>query len=189
MQLGLRQIVFMLVLLAMPLAAYYFVFMPRNRQIDEARREIQQKQEKLRQLETATRTVDDLGEQIDKLTETIRVFEEKLPAEREVEVILQQVWELAAKHRLTPRSIRTDKPCATSQYTELPIKLIIVGNFDGFYSFLLDLAQMRRITRTPKMKLVKLNGVEGQMQADMMLSIFYEAQTADRPGGGGESKS
>ena len=51
-----------------------------------------------------------MGEEIDKLSEAITVFEQKLPAEREVEVILKQVWELAAKHDLTPKSIRTDKP-------------------------------------------------------------------------------
>lgn len=184
MQLGLRQFLFIIVLLAMPVANYYVVFQPRNAQIAAARAEIQRKQDKLAALERATRNSEDLGAEIEKLTSTIQRIEERLPAEHEVEVILQQVWELATRHELTPRSIRTDKPHATAQYTEQPIKLVIIGDFDGFYGFLLDLAKMKRITRMPRMKLVKTEREEGQMQANLLLSIFYEARAPKGDGAG-----
>lgn len=176
MQFGLRQLIFMLLLLAMPAAAYFFVFKPRTVQISEAQRDIARKQTKLKQLKAATKNIDDLGKEIEKLSLSIDLFEQKLPVKREVEVVLQQVWNLATKHHLAPKSIRTDKTLTMSQYAELPIKLVILGDFDGFYSFLLDLARFSRITRMPKMKLTKINGEEGNMQADVLLSIFYEPQ-------------
>ena len=176
MRFGMREFIFVLLLLAMPVAAYFFVFEPRNVQIAEARGEIQQKQLKLAQLEAATRDIADLGQEIDKLSEAVSLFEQKLPAEREVEVILKQVWELAAKHDLKPKSVRTDKPIKNAQYAEMPIKMTILGNFDGFYSFLLELEKMRRVTRTPEMKLKKIPNQEGQMQADVVLSIFFDPQ-------------
>ena len=182
MNFGLRQLIFMLLLLGMPVAAYFSVFAPRNQQIAEARLEIQRKQAKLRQLETATRSIEDLGEEIDKLSDAIDLFEQKLPAEREVEVMLRRVWELAARHRLTPKSIRTDKPVISAQHAELPIKMMIVGDFDGFYSFLIELEQLRRVTRVPQMNLSKLKGEQGQMQAQILLSIFYESQSDDQGG-------
>ena len=175
MRFGIRQLIFFLLLLGMPVAAYFFVFAPRNVQIAEARAEIQRKQTKLDQLEKATRNIEDLGLEIDKLSEAIDMFEQKLPAEREVEVVLQQIWQMAARHGLTPKSIRTDKPVTLSQYSELPIKIVIIGDFDGFYSFLLDLEKLRRITRTSKMTLTKNKKEEGKMKADFMLSIFYES--------------
>ena len=178
MRFGLRQLIFMLLLLAMPVAAHFYVFKPRSAQITEARREVVRKESKLKQLKAATKNIDDLGDEIDKLSSSIDLFEQKLPAKREVEVILQQVWNLASKHQLTPKSIRTDKPRTTSQYAELPIKLVIVGDFDGFYSFLLDLARLSRITRMPKMKLAKTNREEGKMQADVLLNIFYDPHQA-----------
>ncbi|MCC7193073.1 MAG: type 4a pilus biogenesis protein PilO [Phycisphaeraceae bacterium] len=185
MRFGMREMLFLLVLLALPAASYFFVFEPRNKQINEARREVKQKQAKLEQLEAATRNIADLGVEIDKLSEAIQVFEQKLPAEREVEVILKQVWELAARHNLTPKSIRTDKPVPAAGYSELPIRLTILGDFDGFYSFLLDLEKLKRITRMPQMTVKKIPPQEGQMQADFVLSIFFEAQNrGDDPGKG-----
>ncbi len=181
MRFCIRQLIFVVLLMAMPVAAYVMVFNPRNEQIAAARHEIQLKQSKLTQLEKATRSISDLGQEIDKLSDVIALFEQKLPAEREVEVILHQVWKLAARHQLTLKSIRTDKPVIANQYAELPIKVIIVGNFDGFYSFLIDLEKLRRITRMPRMKLIRDKKKDGQMQAEILLSIFYESKVAALP--------
>ena len=175
-RLGLREGAFVLLLLAMPLAAWMLVFQPRAEAMAQARVEITQKQAKLEQLGQATAVIDDLGGEIDKLTAAIELFEQKLPAQREVEVILKEVWELAAEHDLTPKSIRTDKIVPAAGYAELPIKMVIVGDFDGFYSFLRELGELPRITQVPSMKLKKLDGQEGHMQAEMVLSIFFEAQ-------------
>lgn len=182
MRFGIREVVFLLVLLAMPVAAWYWVFLPENQKIAEARREIIAKQAKLRQLEAATRQIADLSAEIDKLTEAIDVFEAKLPAEKEVEVILKEVWQLADKHGLKPRSVRTDKPIKSARYSELPLKMVIVGDFDGYYQFLLDLERLSRITRVHQMTLKKLKDAdEGQMEASFTLSIFFEPQ--DEPAG------
>ena len=121
-----------------------------------------------------------MGAEIDRLTESIEISEQKLPAEREVGVILKKVWELAAKHDLQPKSVRPDKAVSAAHYSELPIKMKILGDFDGFYSFLLDLEQLRRITRMPQMSLKKMKTVdEGQMTAEVILSIFFEKQDGD----------
>lgn len=188
MRFGTREMLFLVLLLAMPVAAYFFVFQPRNTQIAEARQEIAQKQEKLRQLEEHTRDMEDLGAQIDRLEQAIALFEQKLPAQQEVEVILKEVWELAARHGLTPKSVRTDKIVAAAQYAELPIELVIIGDFDGFYSFLLDMEKLQRITRMPQMKLQKLKDAEGAVQANLVLSIFFEGanrqQAATAPASG-----
>lgn len=185
MRLGIREIIFILLLLAMPVAAYFFVFEPRNEQITQARAEISSKQQKLAQLEAATMKINDLGSEIDKLSEAITVFEQKLPAERETEVILKEVWELAARHHLVPRSVRTDKTIDGPLYSTLPIQMSIVGNFDGFYSFLLDLEKLQRLTQIPRLNLQKVNNEEGHMKADMVLHIFFES----KPNSGSSSSS
>lgn len=177
MRFGLRETLFFLVLLAMPVATYYLVLLPKNQEIAQAREEMRRRQDKLRQLQVATRQIEDIGREIDKLTKAIDVFEAKLPAEKEVEVILKEVWQLAAKHNLKPRSIRTDKPIKNARYSELPLNMIIVGDFDGYYQFLLDLERLSRITRVTQMSLKKLSGdTEGQMEAAFKLSIYFEPQ-------------
>lgn len=176
MRFGTREIIFLLVLLAMPLAAYLVVFQPRSEQIAQAREEIRQKQAKLTQLESATRSFADLGQEIDKLSQAVALLEENLPAAREEQVVLKEVWELAARQKLTPKSIRTEKPVITAQYAELPIRIVIVGDFDGLYTFLGELSELRRITRMPQMLVKKVpSDEEGQVQADLVLSIYFEA--------------
>jgi len=175
--------VFVLLLLGMPAAAYFFVFEPRNQQIAEAEKEVRAKQAKLQKLEQATKSFDDLGAEIDELKAAINTIEQQLPAQREVDVILREVWELAAKHKLRPNSVRPDKPIEQQHYTELPIKLVIVGDFDGFYEFLLAVEDLPRITRMPEMKLQTLQGpdvADGSMKADLVLSIFFAGQRAQQ---------
>ena len=76
--------------------------------------------------------------------------------------------------------MRTDKPVTNARYTELPLKMVIVGDFDGYYSFLLDMERLSRITRIPEMKLEKLRkGEDGQMEAAFTLSIFFEPKAQE----------
>lgn len=176
MRFGTRELFFVILLLGMPLCAYYFVFAPWNRQISQARQEVQEKQTKLAQLQQATASIADLGTEIHRLSKAIAIFEKKLPAQRQVEVVLKEVWQLAAKHGLNPKSVRTDKIEPMAHYAELPIRMEIEGNFDGFYSFLLDLEKLPRITRMPVMHLSKVTkkGDDGQMKADIVLTIYFE---------------
>jgi type IV pilus assembly protein PilO len=175
MRFGLRELVFLMVLLGLPVAAYFFVFAPTNQQIEQVRRENSAKQAKLEQLQVA-RHIEDLGQEINKLAEAIDVFEAKLPAAKEVDVILQEVWNLATKRGLIQRSVRTDKAIHSPAYSELPIKMKINGDFTGFYGFLLDLERLSRITRIHDMRLRKLKDTEGHVEASFTLSIFFEPQ-------------
>jgi hypothetical protein len=55
--------------------------------------------------------------------------------------------------------------------------LSLQGNINGFYSFLLQLEKLQRITRVTQMDLQKINDRDGEMQARMTLSIFFEPDT------------
>jgi len=174
MQFGIREIAFVLLLLAVPVASYFFVFEPRATQIAEARAEISAKQAKLRELEAETKSIENLGSEIDMLRQAIDLWEQKLPAQRDIEVVLRDVWRLAEENDLTAKSVRTDKIVTTSHYAELPIKMTIIGEFSGFYRFLQEIEKLPRITRMPNMKLKKLDDEDSVMQADIVLSVFFE---------------
>ena len=57
---------------------------------------------------------------------------------------------------------------------EQPIRVELPGDFDGFYSFLLHLEQMPRITRIPDMELSRSRDNDGEMMAKFTLSIYYQ---------------
>jgi type IV pilus assembly protein PilO len=184
MRIGLRELIFFLVLAAMPLAAWFWPWntpitgLKRwNEQIAQARQQIRQKQQKLDRLETMEQRIEGLGQEIDKLSRAIKMFEKKLPAQRQSEVVLEKVTRLAEKHELTSESFRPKEIAPAAHYAELPIRLKITGDFDGFYSFLLDVEKLPRITRIPDMQVEKLDkeSNEGQARATMTLSIFFES--------------
>lgn len=181
MRLGPREILFLLLLLAMPVAAYRFVFEPRNDQIHRARAQIAEKRQKLHKLHEAAARMQDVGQEIERMTQAVQLFEQKLPSRREEEVILKEVWETASRHGLVPRSIRTENAVTASHYAEIPLKMVITGDFDGFYSFMLDLEKMRRVTRLPQLRLEKKpDAGEGEVVAELVLNIFYDTKAADR---------
>lgn len=177
MRFGFREVLFVLLLLAVPVGAYLFVFEPRNKQIEEVREEIKRKQAKLEELEQATKKIPDLGEEIDRLTVAIDTIEQKLPDDRKLDELLRHVTDLATRHRLVTKSIRPAKPEPSHHYSRLPVPVEIVGDFDNFYTFLLELEKMPRIVQLQKMKLSKLpekDREHGQMRADVELSVFFE---------------
>ncbi|MEL6312081.1 MAG: type 4a pilus biogenesis protein PilO [Pseudomonadota bacterium] len=177
MNFGLREILFTVCLMALPVAVYFYVFQPRTVKTEQARIETMQMQAKLDQLEEATANMPDLGAEIEKLAEAIAIYEERLPQREEVEGILEDVWRVAVRNRLEPMSVRTQQTIGTAAYSELPIRMKIKGDFDGFYQFLLDVEKLPRITRMPDLRLNKSKeseDAEGLMVAELTLSIFFE---------------
>ena len=186
MQFGSREVIFLIVLLVVPVASYFYVFKPRNHEIRQAQVEVENKQAKLDNLREVTEKIDDIGLAIDQGRAAIQLVEAKLPSARDVEVILEDVWELAASSRLSVKSIKSEKSVPAAGYMEQPLRISMEGQFDGFYTFLLALESLPRITRVHEMKLERKSAgrsgkdddPSGVMKADFVLSIYFE-QTAD----------
>lgn len=195
MRFGLREAIFLLVLLAVPVASWFYVFKPRNTEISQANSEIQMKQAKLEQLRQVTSRIDDLDAAIEEGREKVEQIEAKLPSEQDVEGILQQVWEIAKRNRLVVKSVKSEKPVPAATYMEQPLRVMMEGEFDGFYQYLLELENLPRITRVHQMILERAGGKgpkseqlpPGSMKAEYTLSIYFQpsrrvGQTASAEG-------
>jgi type IV pilus assembly protein PilO len=86
---------------------------------------------------------------------------------------------MAEANSLATKTVRTLKSERFAGYSEQPIQMSLSGNFNGFYLFLQQLEKLPRITRVTNMTLTKINDRDGEMQASMTLSIYFE------PDGGG----
>mgnify|MGYP000270817795 CR=1 FL=1 len=177
MRFGLREVIYVLLLLAMPASAYLTVFKQRAAADLTAKEEIVQVDDKIKRVSKATAAIPDLAAEITKLQSAIDHFQSMLPTDREVETLLKQVWETAGKHGLNTKSVRPDKIVPAAQYAELPIRMEIVGDFFGFYEFMREIEALPRITRMPKIE-VERDGKEdvGQVKAKVTLSIFFEGE-------------
>ena len=179
---GLREFAFFGVLLAIPIASYFFVFAPRNDEIRDARAEISAKEKRLSELNILSDRIGDLGRDIAQREEDLERLNQKLPDREGVDRILEQVTQLAQKSQLNVRSVKGEKAVPAGLAMELPLKTVIEGNFEGFYQFLLDVESLPRITRVHAMKITKLgmgprddpkDAVGNAMRAEFTLSIYF----------------
>jgi type IV pilus assembly protein PilO len=174
MKFGVRELVLVSVMAALLLGSYFFVFAKSNQKRQQLRDEIASKRTALADLQQATAGVDDLGKKVEELQKAIDFFEKKLPQEREVENILREISPMAEANSLQIRTVKPQRTERGPNYSEEPIQITLSGDFNGFYAFLLQLEKLPRITRVPQMKLEKINERDGEMTAQMTLSIFFE---------------
>lgn len=176
MKLGVRELLFVCVMIGLLACTYLFVFKKAAARRAELKTDIERKETQLSNLRQATAGVEDLNKMVSDLEQAINFFDSKLPQEREVDSILKEVWQLAAANKLTTKTIKTLKNEPNASYSELPIELALSGNFYGYYAFLQQLEKLPRITRVTHMNLTKINDRDGDMQAKMTLSIFFEPE-------------
>jgi len=174
---GLRKIVFFVLLLGVPFLAYQYMIKPANKLLAEQNARVQTKIAKLAEIEKATATAENLTKQLEELQDAIGFFESKLPPKSEIHKVLEQVTVIAQKQGLKPKTIRTLKKKNNSGYIEQPLKMELEGNFNAFYSFLLELEKLPRIMKIRELKLEKIRELEGQIKTDFTVSIFFQNKT------------
>jgi Tfp pilus assembly protein PilO len=203
MKFGLREIAFVALLLAIPIAAWAFVFRPQNAVNAKLDEETEAMQHNLRAVNKATATIDDLKKEIAEISEAMTYFKSKLPSEKEMDKVLKEIWKLAEANRLKFKSIRPKKEDKKLRYTppdgpyaEQPMEVVLEGDFMGVYAFLQALENQPRITRVRQLhiqvphksawrstKSQRGSGAvssttdrkpPGYVEVDFIMSIFFE---------------
>jgi Tfp pilus assembly protein PilO len=178
MKFGVREIIFAAVMVGLLASSKFLVFDKSNAKRDGLKAEIDRKQKALADLDRATVGIEDVKVKIDELQKAITFFENKLPQKRQVETILQEVWQLAEANALKAKKIQTlkNQKGGGGGASEQLIELGLSGDFYGFYAFMQRLERLPRLTRVSKMSLTKINDRDGEMEATLTLSIFYEPE-------------
>lgn len=180
MRLGIKELIFMMLMGGLLVCAYLFVFKPDAEKVKSLDADTATKKKALADLRASTAGIQDLEKKIDELQEAITFFESKLPKEKELDKILESVTTKAKEHNLHTKTFKTGKIENSAGYSEQPIEMVLQGEFrNGFYAFLLDLEKLSRITRISKMELTKIDGHDGAMVANLTLSIFFERDNGD----------
>jgi len=173
MKFGPRELMVLVLIVAVPVASYFLVFKPQNERIRRSEAEIHHKMELLEKLRAETQRTDDLRAENKRIEERIKDAEARLPTGKEVDNVVRQVSDLAVDQGMESPAMKSSKPIQTVGYKEQPLEMETKGSFDGFRSFLKELELLKRITRMPKMKLRREGGVNGNIEADFVLSIYF----------------
>lgn len=184
MKFTMRELVFVIVLMGIPMGTWWFVFRPLNTLDAEVRQQIDTKRNKLEILYRTTGTIEDRQREIDALEGAIAKLEAKLPNKKEIDKVLRETWDLAEKNSLTTKSIRPLRVNNNNSLTggigphiEQPISVKLEGDFKGFYGFLQALETCPRIMRIKKLSIKKIaddDSPPGYIQAEFVMSIFFE---------------
>ncbi len=180
MQFGPRTFFFVLLLLALPIAAYWFLFKPLTERENAAKLEIQDKSQQLQTLHQALAGRTGMKGEIEELRKAISFLESRLPEEKEMDKVLKEVWQLAEKHDLNTRSVRSLKVTQGANYSEQPIRMVIYGKLkEGFYPFLWEVEHLPRLTKISEMK-IDAEEKTGKVTADFVLTIYFEGTSQQK---------
>jgi Tfp pilus assembly protein PilO len=177
MKLGLREFVFIAAMLGLLCASYFLVF---TKQDVKRRAKVEQrdaKQQALHDLDRASASVHDVDKKIRELQKAVDFFESRLPQAKEMDKVLKEIWQLADTNGLRTQTVRTPKSQRMTGYSEQTVELNLSGDFTGFYEFMLKLEQLPRLTRVTKLNLTKITDKDGEMQAAVTMSVFFEPET------------
>lgn len=175
-----RKAVFFVILLCVTAIGYQYMIKKANRELAKAKVQLQAILGKLAEFEKASAAAEGLAKQMEQLEESIIFFESKLPPTSEIHKVLEQVTVIAQDQGLKPKTIRTLAKKNNSGYVEQPITMGLEGNFNAFYSFLLELEKQPRIMKIRELKLAKHLKDEGQIKADFVVSIFFQNKKTEQ---------
>ena len=169
-----RHLIFFALIGAMIYISYAYMIKPANENLAQQRSQMETKRSKLAELARETADSDDLNARLEELERTIQEIESKLPPSSEIHTVLENVTLIAQRHGLTPKTIRALAAKNNRGYIEQPLEMEVHGNFSSYYSFLLELERMGRLTKLRKMELKKKSREEGQTEAKFVMSIFFQ---------------
>ncbi len=181
MRVGIKELVFFVVMVGLLGCSWYFVFNQAERRRTTLSADMRAKQTALENLRQSTSGIADLEKKLTDLEKAISFFDSKLPKEKDVDAIVDSVWRMAESNRLQCKTFKPLKIERGTAYSEQPIELSLEGDFDGFYEFLLQLEKLPRITRATRMDLSKIDAIDGAMSAKLTVVIFFESDTPPAP--------
>lgn len=174
MTIGLRFLVVIGIVVGMPVASYFLVFKPQNKEISKAKEEISHKQDLLQKLRNETSRNVDLEKANLDIRRTVKAIEERLPSNQEIDGVVRQVSDLAIRCGLKPPAMKSGRPVPAALYMEQPIEMEVSGDFVGFNTFLAQIEKMPRITRIPDLRIEGQDKEDVELRAQFTLSIYFQ---------------
>ena len=142
MRFGIREIIYLLVLAAVAGGSWFYGIAPVQANIAEYRNQTSARELTLTELDKAKSRYPDFDAEIKRLEAAMLTFSEKLPERKETAAIIRGITEIATANKLVVTTVKPAPQLASSGYIELPIRLEIEGNFDGFYNLIRQIEEL-----------------------------------------------
>jgi len=162
-------------------AAFYFLlYTPQLQAIADREAELDTVRTELRKVKELAANIDELRDEAEKWEELVALFEERLPDEREIPLLLQNFESLGDEIGL--RLQLSQLPTVTDQNKEtIPYRVVCRGTFHEIVTFINVLERQQRYLRVSDLEIKEQSG--GASEATFTLSTFRFVQREVRPEG------
>lgn len=179
MKLGLRELIFVAMLLGVPVGLYMYVLKPRKVAKEAMVVETKHKSEQLQKMKFVRLQAEQkIREDIKFLEKALEIIRTKQPVAEAPNKTRTALSQLSLKYNLRDfdfmdRKIFASEP-KEKQYAIRGITVNVSGAYRNFYAFLLELESGTRVIRINKMTLnaIKKEGQNGSVEATLFMSVL-----------------
>ncbi len=155
---------------------YQFVYTDKKLQIDKLESELQDLQVELEKAEAYAARYDEFKEELRQVDLQLKEALKKLPEEREIPNLLDQINESVLDAGLSITSFVPQAQTAKEFYSEVPVQLTMGGGYHHLATFADVIGKMERIVTLRDIKISPV-GVTGQLNISCSAVTFRQAQT------------
>jgi Tfp pilus assembly protein PilO len=153
-------------------ACYFFSYRPNTQRLTELRTNIATAEQSLARNEEAARDLDAIKGDVRRLREQI-TRSRQLPPQEDLPKFIREISDLSRgvslqRFEYKPEPTRRRELCGES-----PIALTFTGKFPDVTAFLRQAEEMPRMLRTRKLQLRSRDGKTGEVDVQVLMSIFY----------------
>ena len=117
--------------------------------------DIAAKQTELAVLDHSRATAIGVNLKVNQLRVAVAGFESRLTPPGEMDKVLENIWRLTRVNSLQTKTIKTPGIQHIGGYREQDMEVSLVGDFNGFYQFLLQLEEGKHLVRIRRIHLSK----------------------------------
>jgi Tfp pilus assembly protein PilO len=172
MKFGVREIVFVSLILAVIGWGYFFVYVPATVERRELRADIRMKNRALADLAVATVGAKELNHRAELTRQTIEQFTRHLPPERDAIQIVRDLSKGAVQNELTLHSIESLPIERLAIYSQQPIRMSLSGDCAAVYQFLQQMERGSNALRVTQMSLHKAKR-DGDVTAELTICAYF----------------
>lgn len=191
MKSGLRELIFVALLMSLPAGMYLKVFKPRAGAEKQMQQDINEKKKIISEIASKrVIAMGNLSEDIKSLKKVADDANKRLPSEPNADAVMGMISRLAKDNDLVIEKIQALKSQPSKAGHAVPhmaqrINVELEGDFKGIYSLLIDIERSDRLIAVKQLKLDRMfGGKQGRVSARLDFEIYYKPEAEVASAGG-----
>jgi len=169
---GVKVVAYLLVILVIVAAGYYFLIKDRHAQVENLKSKEFSLKEEYRQKAFQVASLDALRKQMADVEGRFAELLRQLPTEKEVPGLLEDISEIGESAGLRFELIELQPERREQFYVELPIKIQAQGNYHQMAEFVSGVAAIKRIVTLHDFTLTPMNDDTGSLSMEISAKTY-----------------